>query len=136
MRTYDVDGFILGKNPSPTGGGFTVAVDDDIISYTILEPGITNNQTELLAIGCAAYLAQPGDEIRTDSQTAYHWVKSGQCKARPDLSPTARIIKKWVREKQLQVIWAPREVNRAGQYNETGLQRMPQESLDICPKLC
>jgi ribonuclease HI len=121
--TYYVDGFVLDRNPSPRGGGFTV-VDETgkhIKTHTIFQskPWLTNNDTELLAIGYAAFIAQPGDTIITDSQPAKCWVESGYPKARRDLIPMASRIKRWVKEKRLTLNWVPRDENLAGHHNET-----------------
>jgi ribonuclease HI len=119
--TYYVDGFVLDRNPSPRGGGFTVVNErnEHIITHTIMQPGFTNNDGELLAIGYAAHIAQMGDTIITDSQPAMWWVRTGMPKKRQDLRPIASRIRTWVRAKQLNVVWERRETNLAGHHNET-----------------
>lgn len=119
---YHVDGFVLDKNPSPRGGGFTmfdVTNNQLIVSHTILRPGFTNNDGELLAIAYAARRAQPGDEIVTDAQVMLWWCDAGRCKARPDLSPIAAKCKRWIESKRLKLVWQPRDMNMAGGYNES-----------------
>jgi ribonuclease HI len=118
---YFVDGFVLDKNPSPRGGGFTVVNErgELIVNHTILRPGFTNNDGELLAIGYAAFIAQPGDTIVTDSECAAAWVASGLPKKRRDLATKCQRIKSYVWKKQLTVRWQPRDENLAGHYNET-----------------
>jgi len=115
------DGFVLDKNPSPRGGGFTVVNgrNEHIITHTIMRPGFTNNEGELLAVAYAAHIAQPGDTIITDAQCMTHWCKAGACGARPDLSPIAAKVKTWIRDKRLLLLWEGRKDNLAGQYNET-----------------
>ncbi len=119
--TYYVDGFVLKKNPSPIGGGFTVVNEHNqhIITHHVTRPGFTNNDGELLAIAYAAHIAQPDDTIITDAQVMTYWCKSGVCGARPDLTPIARKIKQWMRDKRLTLVWQRRNVNLAGHYNET-----------------
>ena len=125
---YYVDGWMIGRNPSHIGGGFTIVNErhELVKRHTIYKNPFTNNDGELFAIAYAAYKAAPGDTIITDSQCAYNWVLSGFVKAdaRADLRPVARRAHKWVNEKRLNLKWEPRESNLAGQYNE----KHPQKS--------
>jgi hypothetical protein len=118
--TYYVDGFVLDRNPSPRGGGFTVVNEHNklIINHTIFKAGFTNNDGELLAIAYATYVAAPGDTIITDSQCAYYWSLKGETGPRRDLRHYARYVCRRLRTKSLQLQWHPRGVNLAGHYNE------------------
>lgn len=120
---YFVDGFMIGKNPSPYGGGFTVVNEqNELVKHHVLDwkhgELFTNNHAEILAIAYAAHIAQTGDGIVTDSQAAYYWTKNGFCTKRPDLSKIAAKAHHWVWKKRLRLEWLPRTVNLAGHYNE------------------
>jgi ribonuclease HI len=117
-----VDGFVLDRNPSPRGGGFTVVREHDnqlIVNHFIMRVGFTNNDGELLAIAYAAHKAEPGDTIVTDAQCMTYWCKSGACGARPDLTPIAAKVKRWMKDKNLTLVWKRRNDNLAGLFNET-----------------
>lgn len=117
---YHVDGWMIGKNPSPHGGGFTVVNEQNelVKRHTIYKRGFTNNDGEIFAIAYAAYIAAPGDTIITDSQAAYHWALSGYPKARMDLVGICGKVRKWIYTKDLKLEWRPREENLAGIYND------------------
>jgi ribonuclease HI len=117
--TWHVDGFTLGPNPSPHGGGFTVIgpAGQLVVSHTLYRP-MTCNEAELLAVAFAVWRASSQDVIYTDSQTAFYWIRSGVCKSRPDLTTVARKTKHWIQTKSLTVTLVPRERNLAGHYNE------------------
>lgn len=120
MKTIHADGFMFHSNPSPTGGGYTLVNCDGTLleRQEILKPGITNNETELLAVLRAAELSRPGGTILTDSQVSRTWVRKGRAKGRPDLNPSIERCKDLVRAKKLVVRFIPREKNLAGLYNE------------------
>ena len=116
---YFVDGFTVGSNPSRVGGGFTVVDENNnLIERREVRRYFTNNEGELLGISFAVHLAQPGDEVITDSQCAQAWVRAGRSKARPDLSELCSTTKSVAAEKHLQIRWVRRENNLAGIYNE------------------
>lgn len=118
MKLY-ADGYCLRKNPSPIGGGWTVATRKRLIkTQEVLKEGFTNNEAELLACYNAILLADKGDEVVVDSQNTLAWINRGSCKARPDLSHIAFAAKKEMFEKGIRVYWLPREKNFAGHYNE------------------
>lgn len=117
------DGFCFDKNPSPSGGGYTIVVSDGenavrLVCQEVIQPGMTNNDAELLAIKSATDIAQPTDTIISDSECAIAWVRRGSCKARPDLSKRAGQAKRNIEEKELELRYEPRGNNLAGIYNE------------------
>lgn len=124
MSTWHADGFVLDKNPSPRGGGFSVVLEDGtlhgklIVSHVVWKAGFTNNEGELLAVAYAAHKAAPGDIIMTDAQVMTHWCRSGICGARPDLTYMAANVKKLIADKDLRLVWHNRCENLAGQHNE------------------
>lgn len=116
---YYVDGFTVGSNPSPRGGGFTVLDQDgNLIERREVRRYFTCNEGELLGIAFAVSKAQPGDEIRTDSQCAVAWVKNGRSKARPDLGELCAETRRVLERKGLELRWVRREQNLAGIFNE------------------
>lgn len=118
MKIY-CDGYCIGKNPSPFGGGYTIVGEQGLIETQRIEKyNFTNNEAELLAAYNACLLAEKGDEIIVDSENTLKWIKKGKCKARPDLSDYARLSKKKIENKKLRIYWRPREENLAGHYNE------------------
>lgn len=117
---YHVDGFLLGPNPCPKGGGFTVTDEHGtLIMHHVFFRTMTNNEAELWAIAYAAHRAQAHDVIWTDSQTAEHWVSVGFCKSRKDLNALCAKIHAWIMGKQLKIQWCERSMNAAGVYNES-----------------
>lgn len=118
---YFVDGFTFQKNPSPIGGGFTVLDQaGNLIERCEVRRYFTNNEGELLGIAYAVSKAEPGDEIRTDSQCAVAWVNNGRSKARPDLGELCAETRRVLENKGLELRWVRREDNLAGQFNEFG----------------
>jgi len=120
---YYVDGFCLGDNPSPTGGGYTIVVFDGetalrLVCQEVIRPGMTNNEAELLAIYHASEMAQPLDEIISDSMCALAWVRKGKCHARPDLNKYASGAQQNVLTKDLNLHYESRYSNLAGLYND------------------
>jgi hypothetical protein len=117
---YYVDGFTIGSNPSPDGGGFTVTDEQgEVIEQQFFKKkDFTNNEGELLGLDYACMVCNSGDTIRSDSRTALAWVKSGKCKGRPDLWSIVIRAKMLVEKKSLVLAWTPRESNRAGHVND------------------
>lgn len=116
---YHTDGYCC-RNGSPDAyGGFTVFKNGELLETRRLEKtGVTSNECELAGLLFAAEAAEEGSEIVTDSNVVIFWTRSGKPKARMDLQPWALRVKELVREKKLDVYWAPREENQAGIYNE------------------
>jgi ribonuclease HI len=117
---YYADGYLLEKNPSPKGGGYSIVDEDNnLIQHTkISKVGFTNNEAEVLSIIACAEYCQPGDTISNDSEIAIRWLQYGSSKARKDLIPILRYGKEMIIEKGLNLIWESRSVNLAGHYNE------------------
>jgi ribonuclease HI len=118
--TYDVDGWMMGRNPAP-GGGFTIVDQDNRLVYrsTFRKAGWTNNDAELWAIAAAAHLAAVNDTIRSDSEVMTKWwIPRGVCKSRPDLNILCKMAHDEIRDKRLSLVWVPREQNLAGIYND------------------
>lgn len=115
---YHSDGFMIGSNPSPKGGGVTVVGPDGPMRRFIYKKGLTSNEAELRSVLFAAMLATSGSTIVTDSQNTCRWVASGRPKARPDLTVFAQNAKALIRGKGLTLQWRPRRENKAGQFNE------------------
>lgn len=120
---YHTDGYMMGKNPSYIGGGYTICDQEQRVVKTeaVYTNGrrYTNNEAELTGVYvCARDFCNIGDTIITDSQIIRAWVRSGRPKARPDLAWMARECKNLIFDKKLKLIWRPREENFAGWYNE------------------
>jgi ribonuclease HI len=119
--TYDVDGWMNGRNPS-NGGGFTICRADGSLVKRIAfnKIGWTNNDAELWAVAAAVHLAKTGDIIRSDSEVMVKWwVPRGMCKSRPDLNTLCKLAHDGIRDKRLTLTWIPRAQNLAGIYNDT-----------------
>lgn len=119
--TFDVDGWMNGRNPS-NGGGFTIVNEHNelVKRVPVKKTGWTNNDAELWAVAGAVSLAQPGDIIRSDSEVIVKWwVPRGVCKSRPDLNKLCQFVHNGLRTKRLTLKWVPREENLAGLYNDT-----------------
>lgn len=134
-KKYYCDGFVIGQNPSPYGGGYTIVDEDNnlIRHEHVKKINFTNNEGEILGILNALRLAQQGDSISTDSMCCLSWANSGRSKARPDLNIYLTEVKTLLREKSLNLMWEGRNYNLAGLYNETRprteLLRRPKDSL-------
>jgi ribonuclease HI len=117
---YYCDGYLIDSNPSPKGGGYTVVDENNelVITKGIDMPGMTNNHAELLSIHAAASHAQHDSIISSDSMTAISWTHKGRSKVRHDLLIIARECKELMLEKNITLVWEPRELNLAGHYNE------------------
>lgn len=118
---YHTDGFVMGyKNPSPFGGGYTITDDKMVLikQEEIRKGNFTNNEAELLGIFNTCKLAEENATIITDSKICFYWVRNGKAKARPDLSDICKKSNTFLKEKNLRLIWKPRDENKAGILNE------------------
>lgn len=70
MKILYADCFVLGSNPSSTGGGYLVCNEHNNIieKETTLKPGFTNNEGELLGVLRASELIDSFGTIYTDSK--------------------------------------------------------------------
>lgn len=117
---YFTDCFVMGTNPSTTGGGYTIVNEhNEVVEIKrIYKKGFTNNEGELLGVLRAIELSEIGSEIYTDSQCICFWVKNGKSKARKDLNDILKNAYSDMEKKNLTLVWIPREENLAGIYNE------------------
>lgn len=121
---YYVDGYCFLKNPSPTGGGYTIVDQNNnvIISKNKFKKNFTNNEAELLACYEALKLAGKGDIISTDSKNTIQWImsmkKPRKKRKRKDLDPIKKKCRELLISKRIHLIWEPRDKNLAGRYNE------------------
>jgi ribonuclease HI len=118
--TYDVDGWMMGRNPAP-GGGFTIVNEHNALVARVVmkRPNFTNNDAELWAVAGGAHHAKVGDILRSDSEVMVKWwIPRGACKSRPDLNVLCRYAHNLIRDKRLTLVWVPREQNLAGIYND------------------
>lgn len=118
---YYTDGYTIGLNPSPTGGGYAV-VDESgklLVHEVINKEGFTNNEGEILGLERALEICGRGDVISTDSMVALTWIHSGKSKARKDLNPLLQKLKEIVEDKKINLIWEGRDYNIAGHFNES-----------------
>lgn len=124
MKKIYTDGFTIGKNPSNTGGGFVLIVEENAKIYVerIFKTNFTNNEAELCGLNKASQFASEGDWILSDSFTAIAWVHRGNCKARPDLCQMAKDAKDNCEYKNLILKHIPRELNIAGNYIDSTLK--------------
>lgn len=120
MKKLYFDGYTIGKNPSYIGGGFTVCDENGkvVVEQEIKKAGMTNNEAELLGMLCSFNICHVGDRVSTDSQNLMSWMKKGRSKSRPDLNHIIQECQRKGAEKEIDLIWEPREVNLAGIYNE------------------
>ena len=121
---YYSDCFMRGSNPSEVGGGYTVLNEHNelIEEKRIYKQGFTNNEGELLGVVRALELARDKDEVYTDSQCIYYWLKNGKSKSRPDLLEMIKRGHQLSYEKDIKIVWIPREENLAGIYNENNIK--------------
>lgn len=123
MKYYS-DGFLFLSNPSTIGGGFTIINEDHqlIVNERIMKSGLTNNEAELMGVYNALKIAAENDTVSTDSNVILLWVtrwgKKKKKNARKDLEPFKAESFKLMNEKNINLIWEPREKNLAGIYNE------------------
>jgi len=120
MKILYADGFNIGGNPSRVGGGYTITDEHGtvICQETIIKSGLTNNEGELLGVLAALEMADYGAEVYTDSMNTIRWVKSANPKARPDLREECEQAHWLVEEKQIKLLFVPRDENLAGIENE------------------
>lgn len=129
------DGYTIGGNPSPQGGGYTlIAVEDGdtkVLKQEEFDRPITNNEAEMLGLIAAIELAQKGDTVVTDSNISLIWLFRGYASARRDLDPIIAAAKKLANEKkahiknyqplneaEIVIEWRGRDENEAGNFNE------------------
>lgn len=110
------DGFSNNKE-----SGYTVCDrDGNVLNRTVFPSQRTSNEAELRGVYAALQFAS--DLIVTDSKVVTYWVRSGQCQARPDLTPVARAIYEQLLWRGIKLEWRPREQNKAGKLNEKYLK--------------
>lgn len=141
---YYVDGWTMKCNPSPYGGGYTLANEiGEILEIGFkAEKKFTNNEAELMAIYNALKRARRFDEIITDSNTAMCWVfknsywrvPSTKPTARPDLENIMKECGRMVIEKMVKITFQPREYNKAGIFNEENPSELNGLIVHSCPK--
>jgi len=114
------DGFLFRANPSPTGGGYTVVnKQGEVLAREIIEqPGLTNNEAELRGLIRAIELAEKRSSVGTDSRVARAWVCRGRSRARRDLRTILKRTRKLLLEKEVEIVFVPRELNPAGILND------------------
>ena len=117
---YYTDGYTLLKNPSPTGGGYSIVKKGGKLLHhvKIKKFNFTNNEAELLGACHSIKIAKKGDTIVVDSRNSMLWIWSGKCPARSDLTPFAKEAHDVMVQKEVYLAWMPRELNLAGHYNE------------------
>lgn len=122
---YYCDGFVIGKNGSARGGGYTIVDENNqvIIRETIMQQGFTNNDGEILGVYNALKFCDPLDIVSTDSMIALTWARAGFSKARPDLNVMLRDCQFLFRDKCVNLMWEGRDYNLAGIYNEFGIKK-------------
>ncbi len=134
MKIYS-DGYCIGSNPSKTGGGYTVVDEDDKLLHheQIEKEGLTNNETELLGCVEAMKRVEEGGIVSVDSQVVLCWItyakyiprKSAQKeekRGRKDLDDVKREGYTLMENKKIKLIFEPRDLNKAGHYNESVLK--------------
>ncbi len=131
MAKYYTDGWMMGTNPSPYGGGFTVMDSEGklIIREEIHENGFTNNEAEIRGIKYALEYAVSGDTVSTDSMCCLSWVNKGKSKARGDLFELLQECNYLLKSKGINLVWEGREFNLAGVYNEKGVVKFTHERI-------
>lgn len=134
MKIIYSDGFTIGRNPSPMGGGYLLADENGkVIKHETIrlsrhpnEYGskkYTNNEGELMGVVEATKIIENGGEIYTDSMNTIKWITNCKFKARPDLKQFGMEAKINILEKNLDLIYIPREENLAGQILEFGITK-------------
>lgn len=117
MAKIFVDGFTIKRNPSPIGGGYVIYKDKPKV-YKIKKKGFTNNEAELLAVFHGVNIAEPYDEVVTDSKVASFWVLNGFAKARPDLNHICKATFWLLVKKKVKLKFVDRKFNLAGRWLE------------------
>ena len=129
---YFSDGFLSSMYPNNKGGGYTVVdlSNNLIIRFDISKPGITNNEVELLGCHYALGIAQDGDTVSVDSKNTIRWIENieyiishprshvANKRARKDLDSIKFKCSRLIDNKNIKLIWEPREVNFAGILND------------------
>lgn len=120
MKILYADGFVIGNNPSPVGGGYVVCDEHSNIveEHTIRKHYFTNNESELLGVCAALKLIDTDGEVYTDSENTIKWIKKGFCKARPDLNDACVEAKNLMFNKRVKLLWIRRNENLAGLIND------------------
>lgn len=121
---YYTDGYTEIRNPSETGGGFTIMTEYEelLVTRRIEKQGLTNNEAELRGVVQCLRDCLPESTISTDSQNTISWLSSKKkCKARPDLQGLIDEGKYLKIDKKVNIIWEGRDFNLAGIYNEEQL---------------
>ncbi len=121
MKYYS-DGFTLDSNPSPLGGGYSVVDENSnlIKLENINKVNFTNNEGELRGCLEALRIAEEGDTVSIDSKIIILWIKNpfGKKAKRKDLTGLKHEGKLLLQKKNINLIWEPREYNKAGHYNQ------------------
>lgn len=94
------------------------AVKEDLSHHILTEFDVerTNNEMEYLAVINGLILAEPGDEVVTDSQlVVYQLIGKYKVKAE-SLVPYFEAAQKLAALKRIQVKWIPREQNIADKF--------------------
>lgn len=117
---FHTDGFVDGKNGEAKSGGCTVFKNGKLLERLTAQNdgGFTNNEAELMGVLRALKYADDGDEIVTDSMNTLAWIGSRKPKARPDLKEQASEANTLLHLKKVNLYWASRNENQAGNYNE------------------
>ncbi|RLJ08630.1 MAG: hypothetical protein DRP12_00250 [Candidatus Aenigmatarchaeota archaeon] len=96
-----------------------VVFEDGTIRRGSIPEERTNNQMEYEALINALKLADPGDEILTDSQLLVGHLKRGWRVKTQHLLPLFLKAKKLIEEKNIKLTWVPRRENLAGNLLES-----------------
>lgn len=133
---YYTDGWMMGNNPSPLGGGFTITNESGevIKREEIYKKGFTNNEAEIRGIEFALEYADKGDTVSTDSMCCLTWARTGKSKARPDLKERLQHCKLLFTEKEINLMWEGRDFNLAGIYNEENQKKFKDERIEYQTK--
>lgn len=120
---YFTDGFTELKNPSPTGGGYTIVDENGVLLRieNISKSHFTNNEAELLGVyNCLKDYCIEGDIVSTDSMNTIAWVRTKKLHkvSRKDLSDIIFECGKLIVDKKINLMWEGRDYNLAGHYNE------------------
>lgn len=144
---YYTDGFMIGKNPSTLGGGYTIVDEDNnLIRREVIERiGYTNNEAELKGVLETLKICKEEDQVSTDSMCILSWVHAGRSKVRPDLNQMMAEAQELKLRKNVNLMWERRDFNLAGRLNETQQKKRTklyyeskkfhQKSLDGAPSV-
>jgi len=121
MSIFYCDGYQIDGNPGTQGGATVVRLDDNkVYKSTYKRDKVTNNEVELDAAILAAVNAKKGDTIITDSKLVVLYGTRDKTRAKskfPELKFRGKKLSKLLKEKELNIIWEPRDNNLAGIYN-------------------